>query len=103
MLRSLEESFSWSQSVSQAKHKINYLGEENCAHRFRTLAPEQEEDEYGKEQSEGAAHDAGDGTKMLLEVDQYHRVLLGGARGEGPQRLASCNKRTTRRFLSDSD
>lgn len=58
---------------------------------FHIHIPEQEEDEYGEEKSEGAAHDPGDGAKVLLEVDQYHRILLRGARGEGPQRLASCN------------
>ena len=79
------------QSVSQSGETKSIIA------RFG-FAPEQQEDEYGEEQSECTAHDAGDGTKVLLEVDEYHRVLLGGARGESPQRLASCNKRATRRL-----
>ena len=85
----------WSWSVSQS---VSQSGETNSIIARFDFPPEQQEDEYGEEQSECAAHDAGDGTKVLLEVDQYHRVLLGGARGESPKRLASCNKRATRRF-----
>ena len=44
--------------------------------------PEQEEDEYGEEETQGAADDPGDGAEVLLEVDQYHRILLRRAGGE---------------------
>ena len=59
---------------------------------FCVHAPEQEEYEYGEEKSEGAAHDPSDGAEVLLQVNEYHRVLLRGTRGERPQRFASCNK-----------
>ena len=59
---------------------------------LRIPIPEQEEYEYGEEKSEGATHDTGDGAKVLLEVDEYHRILLRCSRGEGPQRFASCKR-----------
>ncbi len=52
------------------------------------VSPDDEEDEYGEEETEGPAHDPGDDAKVLLQVDQDHGVAVGAedaaAAGGGP-------------------